>query len=101
MTRSGIVTVSTRSAAMESDIAIGRAERKRKGTERGGTERKRKDATNPHAAAVAGGGTTARRATATGGINTRRAKGARRAKMLVRRSVQTRRTRRPWSSDHH
>lgn len=41
--------MSTRSAVMESDIAIGRAERKRKGTERGGTERKRKDATNPHA----------------------------------------------------
>lgn len=52
-------------------------------------------------AAVAGGGTTARRATATGGTNTRRARGARRAKRPAGRSVQTKRTRRPWSSDHH
>lgn len=51
-------------------------------------------------AAVAGGGMTARRATATGGTNTRRARGARRAKRPVRISEQTKRTRRAWSSDH-
>lgn len=45
--RSGIVTVSTRSVAMQSDTATGRAERKRNDTERGGTERKRRDATSP------------------------------------------------------
>lgn len=84
---------------MESAIATGRAERKRKDTERGGTERKRRDATSPLAAAVAEGGMTVRRATATGGTNTRRARGARRAKRPVRKSVQTKRTRRPWSSD--
>lgn len=52
-------------------------------------------------AAVAGGGTKARRATATGGTNTRRARGARRAKRPARRSAQTKRTRRPWSSNRH
>lgn len=44
---------------------------------------------------------TARRATATGGTNTRRARGARRAKRPARTSAQTKRTRRPWSSDRH
>lgn len=52
-------------------------------------------------AAAAGGDMTARRATATGGTNTRRARGARRAKRPARTSAQTKRTRRPWSSDHH
>lgn len=52
-------------------------------------------------AAVAEGGTKARRATATGGTNTRRARGARRAKRPARRSAQTKKIRRPWSSDHH
>lgn len=85
---------------MQSDIVTGRAGRKRKDTERGGIERKRRDATSP-LAAVAGGGTTARRATATGGTNTRRAKGARRVKRSARRSAQTKRTRRLWSSDCH
>lgn len=42
---------------------------------------------------------TARRATATGDTNTRRARGARRAKRPARTSAQTKRTRRPWSSD--
>lgn len=51
-------------------------------------------------AAAAGGGTTVRRATATGGTNIRRARGARRAKRPARISAQTKRTRRPWSSDH-
>lgn len=48
--RSGIVTASTRSSVVVmgwSDIVSGRAERKRKDTERDGTERKRKDATSP------------------------------------------------------
>lgn len=48
-------------------------------------------------AAAVEGGTTARRATATGGTNTRRVRGARRAKRLAMISVPTRRTRRPWS----
>lgn len=52
-------------------------------------------------AAVAGGGTTARRGTATDGTNTRRARGARRAKRPARRSAQTKRIRKPWSSDDH
>lgn len=43
---------------------------------------------------------TARKATVTGGTNTRRARGARRARRPVRRSAQTKRTRMPWSSDH-
>lgn len=97
--RSDIVTVSTRSGLMERDIGSEQAERRRKDTERGGIERKRRDATSP-LAAVAGGGMTARRATATGGTNTRRARGARRAKRPVRISEQTKRTRRAWSSDH-
>lgn len=52
-------------------------------------------------AAVAGGGTTVRRGTATDGTNTRRARGARRAKRPARRSAQTKRIRKPWSSDDH
>lgn len=43
---------------------------------------------------------TAKRATATGGTNTRKARGARKAKRPVRISEQTKRTRRAWSSDH-
>lgn len=45
--RSGIATVSTRSGLMESAIASGRAERRRKDTENDGTGRKRRDATSP------------------------------------------------------
>lgn len=98
-TKSGIVTVSTKSVpTQESAIVNAQVEKKRKGTETGGTERKRRDATSPHAAA-AGGGTTARKATATEGTNTRRARGARRAKRPARISAQTKKTRRPWSSD--
>lgn len=52
-------------------------------------------------AAVAGGDTTARTATVTGGTNTRKARGARRAKRPVMRSLPTKRTRRPWSRDQH
>ena len=44
--KSGIVTASTRSEVTESAIGTGRAERKRKDTERGDTERKRRDATS-------------------------------------------------------
>lgn len=99
VTRSGTVTASIRSEATRSDIVTGQAERKKRDTERGGTERRRRDATSPHGVAVAGGGTTARRATATGGTNTRRAREARRAKRPARKSVQTRRTRKPWISD--
>lgn len=50
-------------------------------------------------AAAAGGDMTARRATATGGTNTRRARGARKAKRPVRTTMQTRRTRMPWHRD--
>ena len=39
--------MSTRSVVMQSAIVTGQAEKKRKGTERGGTERKRRDATSP------------------------------------------------------
>lgn len=42
----GTVTGSTRSAFMESVIVTDRAGRRRKGTERGGTERKRRDVTS-------------------------------------------------------
>lgn len=42
-----------------------------------------------------------RRGTATDGTNTRRARGARRAKRPARRSAQTKRIRKPWSSDDH
>lgn len=52
-------------------------------------------------AAAAGGDMTARRATATGGTNTRRARGARKAKRPARTTMQTKKTRMPWSSDHH
>lgn len=99
VTRSGTVTVSTKNGATESDIVTGQAERKKRDTERGGTERRRRDATSPHGVAVAGGGTTVRRATATGGTNIRKAREARRAKRPVRKSVPTRRTRKPWISD--
>lgn len=51
-------------------------------------------------AAAAGGDMTARRATATGGTNTRRARGARKAKRPVRTTMQTKRTRMPWHRDH-
>lgn len=51
-------------------------------------------------AAAAGGDMTARRATATGGTNTRRARGARKAKRPVRTTMQTKRTRMPWRRDH-
>lgn len=44
--RSDIVTVSTRSVVTESAIVTGRAERRRRDTEKGGTGRKRKDATS-------------------------------------------------------
>lgn len=44
---------------------------------------------------------TARRATATEDTNTRRARGARKAKRPLKTTMQTRRTRMPWSSDHH
>lgn len=47
VTKNGIVTVSTRSVFMESVIVTDQAERRRKGTERGGTERKRRDVTSP------------------------------------------------------
>lgn len=50
-------------------------------------------------AAAAVGGMTARRATATGGTNTKRARGARRGRRPARTSAPTRRTRRPWSRD--
>lgn len=45
--KNGIVTVSTRSVFMVSVIVTDQAERRRKGTERGGTERKRRDVTSP------------------------------------------------------
>lgn len=49
-TKSGIVTVSTKSVpTQESAIVNAQVEKKRKGTETGGTERKRRDATSPHA----------------------------------------------------
>lgn len=51
-------------------------------------------------AAAAGGDMTARRATATGGTNTRRARGARKAKRPARTTMQTKRTRMPWHRDH-
>lgn len=98
--RNGIAIVSTRNELMESDIVTGQAERKRRDTERGGTERRKRDAISPLAVAVAEGDTTARRVTAIGGTNTRRARGPRRAKKPARIWVQTRRTRRQWSSVH-
>lgn len=52
-------------------------------------------------AAAAGGGMTARRATATGGTNTRRARGARRARRPARTLAATKRTRKPWSRRPH
>lgn len=42
----GTVTVSTRNAFMESAIVTDQAGRRRKGTERGGTERRRRDVTS-------------------------------------------------------
>lgn len=39
--------MSIRNVVTESAIVTGRAERKRKDTERGGTEKKRRDATSP------------------------------------------------------
>lgn len=45
--KSGIVTASTRSVVTENAIATDRAEKKRKGTERGGIERRRRDVTSP------------------------------------------------------
>lgn len=50
-------------------------------------------------AAAAVGGMTAKRATATGGTSTKRARGARRGRRPARKSAPTRRTRRPWSRD--
>ena len=47
MRRSDIVTVSTRSELTERDIGSEQAERRRKDTERGGIERKRRVATSP------------------------------------------------------
>lgn len=47
--RSATVTVTTQSVLMESDIAKGQAERKRKGTEKDDTERKKRDVTSPPA----------------------------------------------------
>lgn len=44
--KNGIVTVSTRSVVMESVIVTDQAERKRKDTESGGTEKKRRDVTS-------------------------------------------------------
>lgn len=96
--RSATVTVTTQSVLMESDIAKGQAERKRKGTEKDDTERKKRDVTSPPAVAVAGGGMTVRRAMATEGTNTRRARGAKRARKPARRLMQTKRTRRLWSN---
>lgn len=46
MKNAGTVTVSTRSVFMESVIVTDQAGRRRKGTERGGTERKRRDVTS-------------------------------------------------------
>lgn len=47
VTKSGIVTASTRSAATENVIVTGQAGRKRNGTESGGTERKRMGVISP------------------------------------------------------
>lgn len=78
--RSVTVTVNTKSVVMVTGIVTGRVERKRSGTERDDTERKKRDATSPLAAAVAEGGMTVRRAMATGDTNTKRAREAKREK---------------------
>lgn len=95
--RSAIATVTTRTAATATATETGPAARRTIDTERGGTARKTRDATSPPAAAAAAGGTTAKKGTATGGTNTRRARGARRARRPARTPAETRRTRRPWS----
>lgn len=45
--RSGIATVSTKNVVTQSVIVTGQVEKKRRDTERGGTERKRRDVTSP------------------------------------------------------
>lgn len=50
--KNGIVTASTRSVVMENVIATDQAERRKKDTERGGTVRKRRDATSPPAGKI-------------------------------------------------
>lgn len=94
--KSVIVTVNTKNVGM-TGTATGRVERRRRGTERGVTERRKRDATSPHAAAAAEGGMTVKKATATENINTKKAKEAKRARAAVRRWAQTKKARRLWS----
>lgn len=82
--KSVTVTVNTKSVGMNGTVT-GRVERRRKDTERGDTGRKKRGATSPHAAAAAEGGMTAKKAMATENTNTKRARGAKRAKGAARR----------------
>lgn len=82
--KSVIVTVNTKSVGTNGTVT-GRVERRRKGTERGDTGRKKRDATSPHAAAAAEGGMTVKKAMGTENTSTKRAREAKRARGAVRR----------------
>jgi len=96
--RSVTGTVNTLSVvvAATSDIVSDPVGRRRRGTERGGTETKRKGHTSPPEAA-AGGVMTVRKETAIADISTRSQSAAKRAKSQARRDPGTRTARSPWS----
>lgn len=82
--KSVTVTVNTKSVVMIGTVT-GRVVKKRKDTEKGDTGRKKRVVISRHAAATAEGGMTAKKAMATGNTNTKRARGAKRAKVAARR----------------
>jgi len=83
--KSVIVIVNTKSVVGMSGIASDPVGRRKKGTEREDTERKKMGDTSPHAVAVVDGDMTAKKVKATDDTSTKRAREAKRERTPARR----------------